>query len=93
MENIFNQMRWQNVSTNPKIQADGKQLQDLSGGQPGGLSGLAPPSTQGGILETQDQVPHWAPCSAGSLLQPLPLPLPFSPARARSLSLCQINNL
>ena len=31
-------------------------------GQPGWLSGLAPPSAQGLILETQDRVPHWAPC-------------------------------
>ena len=31
-------------------------------GQPGWLSGLAPPSAQGVILETQDPVPRWAPC-------------------------------
>ena len=31
-------------------------------GQPGWLSGLAPPSAQGVILETQDQVPRQAPC-------------------------------
>ena len=33
-----------------------------SRGQPGWLSGLAPPSAQGLILETQDQVPCQAPC-------------------------------
>ena len=31
-------------------------------GQPGWLSGLVQPSAQGLILETQDQVPHRAPC-------------------------------
>ena len=31
-------------------------------GQPQWLSGLAPPSAQGVILETQDQVPRRAPC-------------------------------
>ena len=31
-------------------------------GQPGWLSGLAPPSAQGVILETWDRVPHQAPC-------------------------------
>ena len=31
-------------------------------GQPGWLSGLVPPSVQGLILETQDQVPRRAPC-------------------------------
>ena len=30
--------------------------------QPGWLSGLALPSAQGLILETQDRVPRWAPC-------------------------------
>ena len=38
--------------------------------------------------ESWDRVPHWAPCSAGSLLLPLPLQLPLL---AFSLSLCQIN--
>ena len=33
-----------------------------SAGQPGWLSGLAPPSAQGLILETWDQVPCQAPC-------------------------------
>uniref|UniRef100_A0A452R1C9 Phosphatidylinositol-3,4,5-trisphosphate dependent Rac exchange factor 2 n=1 Tax=Ursus americanus TaxID=9643 RepID=A0A452R1C9_URSAM len=37
-----------------------------------------------------DQVPHRAPCSAGSLLLPLPLPLPVFPLY---LSLCQINKI
>ena len=31
-------------------------------GQPGWLSGLAPPSAQGVMLETQGQVPCQAPC-------------------------------
>ena len=31
-------------------------------GQPGWLSGLAPPLAQGVILETRDRVPHGAPC-------------------------------
>ena len=31
-------------------------------GQPRWLSGLAPPSAQGLILEAQDQVLNWAPC-------------------------------
>ena len=31
-------------------------------GQPGGLSGLAPPSAQDLILETRDRVPRQAPC-------------------------------
>ena len=31
-------------------------------GQPGWLSGLAPPSAQGVILETRDRVPRRAPC-------------------------------
>ena len=43
-------------------------IQDESGafkstkmGQPQWLSGLAPPTAQGVILETQDRVPHRAP--------------------------------
>ena len=32
-------------------------------GQPGWLSGLAPPSSRGVILETRDQVPSRAPCT------------------------------
>ena len=31
-------------------------------GQPGWLSGLAPPSAQGMTLETRDRVPRQAPC-------------------------------
>ena len=31
-------------------------------GQPQWPSGLMPPSAQGVILETRDQVPCWAPC-------------------------------
>ena len=31
-------------------------------GHPGWLSGLAPPSAQGTILEALDRVPHQAPC-------------------------------
>ena len=40
----------------PQIKVEDKQ------GQPGWFSGLAPPSTQGMILETQDGVPYRAPC-------------------------------
>ena len=36
-------------------------LQEDTKGKPGWLSGLAPPSAQGVILETQDRV-HRAPC-------------------------------
>ena len=46
-------------------------------GKTGWLSGLAPPSTQGLILETQDQVPHVR-LPAWSLLLPLPVSLPLS---------------
>ena len=48
----------------------------LDVGRPRWLSGLAPPSAQGLILETQDRVPHLAP--AWSLLLPLPVSLPLS---------------
>ena len=51
-------------------------------GQPGWLSGLAPPSVQGLILESWDRVPRPAP--AWSLLLPLPVSLPLS----FSLTLC-----
>ena len=37
-------------------------LYKLKIGQPGWLSGLAPPSAQGMILESGDRVPHRAPC-------------------------------
>ena len=40
----------------PQIKVEDKQ------GQPGWFSGLAPPSTQGMILETWNRVPRWAPC-------------------------------
>ena len=36
-------------------------LRSIVAGQPGWLSGLALPSTQGMILETWDRVPHWGP--------------------------------
>ena len=51
---------------------------DIDIGQPWWLRGLAPPSAQGVILETRDQILHRAPCMDPAL--PLPLPL--------SLSLC-----
>ena len=35
------------------------------------------PLAQGAILETRDQIPHWAP-GAWSLLLPLPVSLPHS---------------
>ena len=38
-----------------------KQIHCMTG-QPRWLSGLAPPSAQGMILETQDRVPRRAPC-------------------------------
>ena len=37
-------------------------LKNYTLGQPGWLSGLAPPSAQGVILETWDRVPSQAPC-------------------------------
>ena len=46
-------------------------------GQPRWLSGLAPPSAQGLILETQDGVPHQTPCMK-----------PASPSACVSASLC-----
>ena len=45
-------------------------VKNVKDGRPGGLSGLAPPSAQGVILETGDQVPHRAPC-----MVPVSLPL------------------
>ena len=36
------------------------------------------PSAQVMISASWDRVPHWAPCSAGSLLLPLPLPATLS---------------
>ena len=35
------------------------------------------PSAQVMISGSWDEAPHWAPCSAGSLLPPLPLSLPL----------------
>ena len=46
-------------------------------GQPGWLSGLAPPLAQGMILETRDQAPHQAPCME-----------PASPSACLCLSVC-----
>ena len=46
-------------------------------GQPGWLSGLAPPSAQGLILETWDQVPRQAPCMEPASPLPLPMSLPL----------------
>ena len=46
-------------------------------GQPSWLSGLAPPSAQGMILETLDRVPRQAPCME-----------PASPSACVSASLC-----
>ena len=40
----------------------GERIKKENGGQPGWLSGLALPSAQGVILETQDRVRHRAPC-------------------------------
>ena len=57
------------------------------------------PSAQVMILGSWDQVPHQAPCSAGSLLLSLPLPLllPLLCSLSLSLSLflsrCQINKI
>ena len=48
-------------------------------GIPGWLSGLAPPSAQGVILESWDQVPRWAAC-----MEPASLPACVS----ASLSVC-----
>ena len=49
------------------------------------------PLAQGVILETQDRVPHWAPCmepASFSACVSAPLPLPPSLSLALSLSLC-----
>ena len=48
-------------------------------GQPGWLSGLVPPSAQGLILETQDRVPHRAPCVEPTSPSAVSLPLSLSP--------------
>ena len=63
-------------------------VENLIEGPPGWLIGLGPPAAQGVILETRDQVPHWAPCME-----------PASPSAcvSASCSLCvsreQINNI
>ena len=49
-------------------------------GQPWWLSSLAPPSGKGAILETQDRVPHRAPCME-----------PASPSACVSASLSLMN--
>ena len=57
----------------------------VESGQPGWLSGLLQHSAQGLILETWDQVPHWASCME-----------PASPSAcvsaSFSLSLCDYHN-
>ena len=50
------------------------------------------PSAQGLIPRSWNQAPHRAPCSAGSLLLPLPLPLLVFPL-SLTMSLCQINKI
>ena len=55
-------------------------LKNQESGQPRWLSGLAPPSAQGVILETGDQVPRQGPCMEPASPSPASLPL--------SLSLC-----
>ena len=42
--------------------AESLMIRMVEVGHPRWLSGLAPPSAQGVILETQDRVPHQAPC-------------------------------
>ena len=60
-------------------------------GQPGWLSGLAPPSAQGLILETRDQIESHVGLPAWSLLLPLPLSLPLFLSLSLCLSLSLIN--
>ena len=43
-------------------QKEKSPLKKIRGGQPRWLSGLAPPSAQGVVLETRDRVPHQALC-------------------------------
>ena len=54
-----------------------------SWGQPRWLSGIALPSIQGVILETQDRVPRWAPC-----MEPASPSTCVSASLSLSLSLC-----
>ena len=57
-------------------------------GQPGWLSDLAPPLAQGVILETQDQVPHQAPCMEPASASASTVSLHLSLSLSLSLSLC-----
>ena len=43
------------------------------------------PSAQVMLPGSWDRTPHWAPCSAGSLLLPLPQPLPLACALSHTL--------
>ena len=52
-------------------------------GQPRWLSGLAPPSAQGVILETRDRVPRQAPC-----MDPVSSSACVSASLSLSLSVC-----
>ena len=60
------------------------KVKGLDSGSPRWLSGLAPPSAQGVVLEILDRVPRQAPCMEWSLLLPLPVSVPLS----LSLSQC-----
>ena len=51
----------------------------LAEGRLGGSMVEHLPLAQGVIPGSRDQVLHWAPCSVGSLLLPLPMSLPVSP--------------
>ena len=53
-------------------------IEVFSLGQPRWLSGLAPLSVQGLILETRDRVPRWLPAWSLLLLLPMSLPLSLS---------------
>ena len=71
-----------NVSPSFYFQIVGVLLSKMSLlGSLGGAAVWRLPLAQGVILETQDRVPHQAPC-AWNLLLPLPMSLPLS------LSLC-----
>lgn len=49
------------------------------------------PSAQVMIPESWDWAPHWAPCSAGVLLFPIPLSPSFSPSAFLSPCLCTLS--